>query len=75
MGPGLYGSGPVVGLKDLNLVCGDKDTGEVTQFRSDRMISFNKGSMVELAVQLQNKDYYTKRQKKILGMRQSSEAY
>lgn len=39
MGPGLYGSGPVVGLKDLNLVCGDKDTGEVTQFRSDRMSS------------------------------------
>lgn len=40
MGPGLYGSGPVAGLKDLNLVCGDKETGEVTQFRSDMMSSF-----------------------------------
>lgn len=44
-------------------------------FWLNSMISFNKGSIVELAVKLQNKDYYTKRQKKILGMRQSSEAY
>lgn len=44
-------------------------------FWLNNMISFNKGSVVELVVKLWNKDYYTQGQKKMLGMRQRSAAY